>query len=429
MTDYWSFEIRRLLLVIGAGLILGVLTGYWLPAVLLVLFAYITWMLFKLRQLQRWLINGQNPDDMPDSDGVWEQIAYILHKDQQKSDSRKKKQLELLMRFNNILAVLPDAAVLIDASNHIQWANKSASALLSINEKGDIGQRVDTLLRNPDLQKALAENSDKEIRFTAPRDENLTLSARILPVQSGLRLLNVRDISQRIQLQKTRKTFIANASHELRTPLTVLIGYMELFETDPDFPPQLFPALQQSREQAARMQQIIEDMLTLSRLEGQEMAPLSGKTVNMGELINNTATAIRDTLASDTHTIDTVIEPDVNINGVEKDVSSVITNLITNAVRHTPAGTQVRVTWRRKKSGHACFTVEDNGPGIPSEHIPHLTERFYRVDSGRSRENGGTGLGLAIVKHVMQRHNGYLDIKSRPGQTRFQVCFPPYRVL
>ena len=429
MTDYWNIEIRRILWVLATGFLLAILSGYWQPAFLLVLSGYIGWTLFKLRQLQSWLINGQKPDDMPDSDGAWEQIAYLVHKAKQKSESRKKQQLELLIRFNNILSVLPDAAVLLDEGNHIQWANKSASALLGIHEKTDIGQRIDNLVRNPDIHKALAENSEKDVRFIGPRDDSLTLSARILPVQGGLRLLNVRDISQGIQLQKTRKAFIANASHELRTPLTVMMGYMELCESDPDLPAHLQFPLQQSREQAERMQQIISDMLTLSRLENQENAPVSGKPINIPRMLSNCAAALRDTVANSTHDISTDIDTALYLNGSEQDISSVITNLLGNAVQHTPAGTHIHVKWQQKKSGHVCLSVEDNGPGIPKEHIPHLTERFYRVDSSRSRESGGTGLGLAIVKHVMQRHNGYLTIKSRPGYTRFQVCFPDYRLI
>ena len=429
MTDYWSVEIRRLFWISGAGIALAFLTGYWLPSFLAVSLIYISWMLFKLRQLQRWLISGQSADDMPDSDGAWEQIAYLVHKAQQKSAERKKKQMDLLMRFNNILSALPDAAILLDDSNHIQWANKPATLLLGINEKTDIGERIDNLVRNPILHHALLENTSDEIRLNAPRDENITLSARLLPVQGGLRLLNVRDISQHIQLQKTRKAFIANASHELRTPLTVLMGYLELFETEPDLPAHLLSALQQAREQAERMNQIIQDMLTLSRLENQETHPLIGKPVDMPTLVEANATAIGDTLASQTHHIETQIEPDLMVNGSEQDIHSVITNLISNAVRHTPAGTHIVVKWKRKNSGHACLSVEDNGPGIPREHIPHLSERFYRVDTGRSRANGGTGLGLSIVKHVMQRHDGYLTVHSKPGQTRFQVCFPPARVL
>lgn len=429
MTDYWKPEISRLLWVMMAGLLLAVMSGYWLPSLLLVMAGYIGWTLFKLRQLQRWLTHGQKAEEMPDSDGAWEQIAYLIHKAQQKSSHRKKQQMDLLMRFNNVLSALPDAAVLLDDQNHIQWVNKSASLLLGIHEKMDLQQRIDNLLRHPELHKGLAENTEREIRFTAPRDENITLMARILPVQSGLRLLNVRDISQSIQLQKTRKAFIANASHELRTPLTVLVGYLELFASEPGLPATLLPALQQSQEQAARMQQIISDMLELSRLENQETCTLNGKPVDVANLLDRQVQAIRDTLASATHTLVTCINPNLVISGVEKDINSVITNLVTNAVRHTPAGTRVRIEWQLKKSGHACLLVEDDGPGIPREHLPHLTERFYRVDTGRSRASGGTGLGLAIVKHVMQCHQGYLTVRSKPGHTCFQACFPPTRVM
>lgn len=429
MTDYWRIEIQRLLWISGAGIALAFITGYGLPSLLVVALIYSGWMLFKLRQLQRWLISGQNPDNMPDSDGAWEQIAYLIHKAQQKSAERKKKQLDLLLRFNNILSALPDGAVLLDETNHIQWANKSASALLGINEKTDLGERIDNLVRNPELHKALEDNSEKAIRFIGPQDDSLTLSATILPVQIGLRLLSVRDISQSINLQKTRKAFIANASHELRTPLTVLMGYLELFESEPNLPEPMLGALQQAREQAERMNQIIQDMLTLSRLENQEIAPTVGKPVNMPELIESIATSISATLGSETHSIQTEIDQELKVNGVEQDIVSVVNNLLANAVRHTPEGTHIRVEWRRRKSGHACLLVEDNGPGISKEHIPHLAERFYRVDNGRSRANGGTGLGLSIVKHVMQRHSGYLSISSKPGQTSFQVCFPPFRVL
>ena len=429
MTDYWNIEMRRLLWVSASGLALAFLTGQWLFSLLTVTVSYIAWTLYKLRQLQLWLIKGQKPEDMPDSDGAWEQIAYLIHKAKQKSAKRKKQQTDLLMRFNNILSVLPDAAILLDERNHIQWANKAAGHLLNINEKTDLGHRLDNLVRNPDVQKGLTEDTDKDIRFPSPRDENTTLSARILPVQGGLRLLNVRDISQRIQLQKTRKAFIANASHELRTPLTVMMGYVELCESDPELPEHLLFPLQQSREQAHRMQQIINDMLTLSRLENQENAPLTGKAVNIPQLLHSSTAALTHTLASDTHEIISEINDKILVNGSESDINSVITNLLGNAVQHTPAGTEIRVTWRLKKNGYACLLVEDNGPGIPREHLPHLTERFYRVDSSRSRESGGTGLGLAIVKHVMQRHDGYLTIRSRPGHTRFQIYFPPERVI
>jgi two-component system phosphate regulon sensor histidine kinase PhoR len=427
--DYWSVERYRFGLVIGCGLLVAWFTPYPLPIMLFVLLGYIGWMLHKLYQLQRWLTNGQKPEDMPDSDGAWEQIAYLFHKSQQKSQERKRKQQELLTRFDNVLSALPDAAILLDADNHIQWANKSAAKLLGIRDAADRGKRVDTLLRNPDLHKLLEENSERKVALPAPRNSNLTLRARLLPLQGGSRVLSVRDISEGVQLQKTRKAFIANASHELRTPLTVLTGYIELFEQDPELPEYLQAPLQQSREQAARMQQIISDMLALSRLESQETTPLMGNRVDVPALLESSIQAIRDTLAAGTHTLEAVIEPDLCVCGSEKDINSVITNLLANSVKHTPAGTRIRIQWQSEADGQACFSVEDNGPGIPEKHLPHLAERFYRVDEGRSRASGGTGLGLAIVKHVMQWHNGILKIESKPGRTSFRACFPAKRVL
>lgn len=427
MTDYWNVEIRRLFWVGGAGGLLALLSGYWLVG-LLVLLGYLVWMLSKLYELQHWLINGQNADEMPDSDGAWEQIAYLVHKASKKSAERKKSQQDLLRRFDSILSALPDAAVLLDSDNNIKWANKSSDSLLRVNGATDLGQRIDNLVRHPELHKILSEHSDKEIRFSAPRDEKITLAARLLPLPSGQRLLNVRDVSLGVQLQKTRKAFIANASHELRTPLTVLMGYLEMFGHDPELPGHLRGAVQQSYQQAERMHHIIQDMLALSRLENQEISPQAGKLIHVAQLVEQTAQNLRDTLAQSSHTLETQVDPNLCITAIEKDVASVITNLMTNAVRHTPVGTQIRVEWLRKRSGHACFAVTDNGPGIPAQHIPHLTERFYRVDDGRSRESGGTGLGLAIVKHVMELHGGYLTVKSKPGQTCFQACFPPVRV-
>ncbi|MBU0654195.1 MAG: phosphate regulon sensor histidine kinase PhoR [Gammaproteobacteria bacterium] len=428
-TDYWSVERYRVAIVLGAGILVAYLSPYPWTVFILVLLGYIGWMLYKLHQLQHWLTNGQKPEEMPDSDGAWEQIAYLFNKAQQKNIERKRKQKEILMRFNHILSVLPDAAILLDAENHIEWANKAADKLLGIRNATDSGQRIENLLRNPDLHKLLKEDSSRKIIIPSPRSDNMSLRARLLPLQGGSRVLSVRDISEGIQLQKTRKAFIANASHELRTPLTVLMGYMELFENDPELPEYLLPHLQQSREQAMRMQQIISDMLALSRLESQEVTPLMGNKVDVPQLLSQAIQAISDTLAGDTHSIDAVIEPDLCVCGSEKDITSVITNLLANAIRHTPAGTCIKINWQSEDDGKACLSVEDNGPGIPEKHLPHLTERFYRVDEGRSRANGGTGLGLAIVKHVMQWHNGNLTITSQPGKTVFHACFPPERTL
>lgn len=428
--DYWLVEIRRLLWMFGLGLLGGYITSHWLISLLLVAGVYIVWILFKLRQLQGWLVRGQPPAGMPDSDGAWEQITYLIHRNKQKSETRKKKQLQLLMRFNNIMAALPDAAILINDASVIQWANRAAHRLVGIDESKDTGQRLDNLVRVPELSELLKSGENREIYFTSPREDSLTLSAHLIPVQEDLYLLNIRDISQRIHLQQSRKAFFANASHELRTPLTVLTGYLELFESDPDLPEYLMPAVQQSREQTQRMQQIISDMLALSRLENDEYThEAHEQTIDVPSLFEGLVNAIQDTIASDSHTLSMDIDTNLYLRGKENDIFSLINNLTENAVKHTPEGTHIQIIWQQDDSGRACLSVEDNGPGIPTQHIAHLTERFYRVDKSRSRSKSGTGLGLAIVKHVMLNHGGCLDIDSQAGSTRFTCYFPPERVI
>lgn len=427
--DYWQVEIRRLIASAILGLIVGYTTGYWLASFLVVSFGYIAWVLFKLRQLQNWLVKGQAAEFMPDSDGAWEQITYLIHRSKQKSRSRKKKQKEILDRLNNVMAALPDATILINQDFIIQWSNPAAARLLGIQTQADWGNRLDNLIRSPELNALLRSgDTDKEIRLHSPIDSNMILQAHLVPVQKNLYLFNVRDISQGVHLQQTRKAFFANASHELRTPLTVLAGYLELFEDDAELPEHLMPAVQQARAQAERMQRIISDMLSLSKLENDEQRRMIETDINVPELLDDIAVSLSDTLAADSHTLSVNLNRELHLLGHEPDLLSVITNLTDNAIRHTPADTHIQINWQLNTHGQACLSVEDNGPGIPAQHIGHLTERFYRVDRGRARDKGGTGLGLAIVKHVMLNHGGYLNITSEPGCTRFVACFPAQRV-
>lgn len=427
--DYWKVEIRRLLGVALLGVILGYLSGYWLLSLLVTSCAYIGWVLYKLRQLQLWLASGQPANAMPDSDGAWEQITYLMHRSKQKSKARKKKQREALERLNGVMAALPDATLLLDADHVIQWSNRAAAQLLAIQAPSDWGQRLDNLLRSSEITALLEAGSEAELTLKSPRDDQTTLLAYLLPVQKNLFLLTVRDISQRIHLQETRKAFFANASHELRTPLTVLSGYLELFESEPDLPAQLHIPLQQAREQAERMQHIIRDMLALSKLENDELRKQREELIDAPELLQDIINNFSDTVALGSHTFSQDIDQNLQISGCEVDFISLVTNLIENAIKHTPDQSHISIQWRRSAKGQACLVVEDNGPGIPPQHLGHLTERFYRVDKGRARDKGGTGLGLAIVKHILLNHSGHLDISSEPGCTRFTACFPPERIV
>lgn len=427
MNDYWGVERYRFGLILGIGALIAFVTPYPWEVLTGVLAAYIGWMLFKLNQLKQWLSSGQKPEDIPDSDGAWEQIAYLFQKARQDIKRHEADQQAALQRFNEILSVLPDAAVLLDSQHHILWANASAEKLLGIKDPQDRMQRLETLVRNPELHKLLTEHSLEKIQITAPRNRHISLRVNLIPLQGNTFLLNARDISLRLQLQRTRRAFVANASHELKTPLTVLMGYMELFEAEPNLSEQLQFGLQQSREQAQRMQHIIEDMLALSRLENQEDAPSRGQPVKFPQLLHKQIKAMQDTLAEGSHDLRADIDETLDINGIQADLISVVTNLLANAVKHTPIGTQIQVVWRRNDQAEACLSVIDNGTGIPEKHLAHLAERFYRVDAGRSREKGGTGLGLAIVKHAVQAHDGELKIESKPGHTEFRACFPSSR--
>ncbi|TXH60464.1 MAG: PAS domain-containing sensor histidine kinase, partial [Thiothrix sp.] len=294
----------------------------------------------------------------------------------------------------------------------------------------DWGNRLDNLIRSSELHALLAAaETDKKIRLHSPLDDQIILQAHLVSVQKNLFLFNVRDISQGVHLQQTRKAFFANASHELRTPLTVLAGYLELFEDETELPEHLLPAVQQARAQAERMQRIISDMLSLSKLENDEQRRMIETEINVPELLNEIAMSLGDTLAADSHSLSLNFDPNLYLLGHEPELLSVLTNLTDNAIRHTPPDTHIQIDWQQRANGQVCLSVEDNGPGIPAQHIGHLTERFYRVDKGRARDKGGTGLGLAIVKHVMLNHGGSLDITSKAGCTRFTACFPSTRAI
>ncbi len=431
MSESRGIEKRRLFFMVIAGLVLGYLTGYWIISQWIASLLFIGWMLFKLCELQNWLETGRAADKMPDSDGVWGQITYTIHRTQREYDQHKQNQQDSLLRFNNIMAAMPDAKILLNTDHVIQWANQSTLELLGIDPERDTGQRIDNLIRKKKFTKLLnnTKNVGKTLRIKSPHDDNISLRIQLLPVQPGLNLLSVRNISQQTQLNNMRQAFIANASHELRTPLTVLSGYLELFDDDPELPAHLKPAIEQAREQSERMQVIINDMLKLSQLESGGGDEADEHIVDIPAIINSTATALQKTIAADSHTLSLDIDNSIKIRGTEKDITSVITNLLANAIKHTPPGSHIKANWQRGVNGNVSFSVEDDGPGIPQEHLEHLTDRFYRVDSGRSRDKGGTGLGLAIVKHTMLNHDGSLLISSEPGKTVFTAKFPEERVV
>ena len=429
----WGIERWRFLLVLFLAFIGGLITGYWLISLVISLSGYIAWLLYKLNQLHTWLIKGAKPSLLPDSNGIWERITQQIQLIKKKSDKRKNRMSTVLKRLQGIITGLPYATVVLNANNEIDWANGLSKDYLDIDIKKDRGQRIDNLIRLPEVHKLLEKKSSKEIEVSITSGDlgfKRHLVIQIIPVEGDLKLLIARDISDRINVHKMRKNFIANASHELRTPLTVISGYLEIMQDDEQFPDNLKPAIQSATEQSIRMQRIIADLLMLSRLENSELNSDSSNIIDIPAILNNVSADEISLISNGSHIIEKSIDQTLKVNGSEAELISVCSNLVHNAVRHTQDGTKITVQWYLNQAKEACLVIKDNGQGISAEHIAHLTERFYRVDKGRSRDKGGTGLGLAIVQHIVQRHGARLEIQSEISKgTSFSICFPKSRTV
>ncbi len=435
MSEPWTVESWRIGAVLLALLVIGGLTGNWLLATLLPVIIYLSWLMYQLYCLERWLRSGLNSGDAPDTNGVLGLIIQHIYYQKQLQKKHKKKFKSLLKRFNSVVSAFPYAAIVLNQHQEIEWSNKAAKKLLGIEYTRDRGQHIGNLIRAPEFQQCLQHKkphniNDVTLELRSPLSPT-HIVLRLIPFGKGQYLLTACDISQQVNLQRMRETFVANASHELRTPLTVIAGYLEILESSPEVPENLHEPIVSAQLQATRMGQIIEDLLTLSRLETTtHLSKHSGAVVEVSVILANIVSDIQKTVAMDNHTLHLDTEPTLKIRAVESEINSVCLNLIKNAVKHTPAGTSVQIRWFLiNNTGQACLQVIDNGKGIPAEDIPRLTERFYRVNVGRSRQVGGTGLGLSIVKHIMERHQGYLLISSQPAvKTQFTACFPVYRV-
>ncbi len=348
-----------------------------------------------------------------------------LIKQRQKHRKRKRKIGKLLSEFRESTSALPDATVVLDSDQAVQWWNDKADTKLGFDRKNCRGKHIRKLLHDPVFRAYLdAGDFSHPIQIPAPLDDGITLEIRIVPFGKGKLLLQARDITRLAQLETIRSDFVANVSHEMRTPLTVVHGYLEsmLHGRDDGLDPWR-GIVEQMYQQSARMQRIVEDLLLISRLESEN----DDRTLSQFD-VRPLLSAVRDeaiTLSGeDKHNITLEIEGDTNFTGVFSEIDSAFSNLVLNAVRYTPVGGDIHIRWSAGKSG-PCFSVTDTGIGIAADHIPRLTERFYRVDVGRSRSSGGTGLGLAIVKHVLLRHGSELHIESELAKgSTFTCCFP-----
>lgn len=426
MIGGWAAALRRLTL---AGAILLVL-GWWQGQALLFLLAgavaYLLWNLLNLYRLESWVSDptAPNPPDVP---GIWGQVFYRIAGIQRKNRKQKKRMAKLLVEFRKSTEAMPDAAVILDQNDRIGWLNSAAEKLLGLNRDGDYGQRIDNLLRAPGFRAYLnVKDFAEPLMMASPQNDQLLLSTRIVPYGKGQRLLLARDVTERAETERMRRDFVANASHELRTPITVLSGYLESMSDDAELPEKWQRPVQEMRRQASRMEGLVADLLELSRLESPTRSMLT-RSVDVASLL---AAVSRDHPAAVGQApVRVAIESDMHLLADPEALQSVCENLASNALRYTPADGYVELGWRTDRQGGYLW-VRDSGQGIEPEHLPRITERFYRADPGRSSAQGGTGLGLAIVKHILERHEGRLDITSKPGKGSLFCCFfPPERLV
>ena len=416
----WKRLAFELILCCIPALILGAFFGHLPWFLLAAVTGLLIWHFWNLMRLSWWLWVDRSMTPPPGR-GSWEPLLYGLHQMQMRNKKRRRELGSLIKRFRSGAESLPDAVVLITEEGAMFWCNGLAQQMLNLRWPDDNGQNILNLLRYPDFSRYL-----KSRDFAKPLNLVLNtgrhLEIRVMPYSDNQLLLVARDVTQMHQLEGARRNFFANVSHELRTPLTVLQGYLEMMQEQALEGPLREKALYTMREQTQRMEGLVRQLLTLSKIEAAPHASLNEKidVPMMLRLVEGEA----QTLSQRKHILHFDIDDSLQVLGNEEQLRSAVSNLVYNAVNHTPEGTEITVRWQRAPNG-ALFSVEDNGPGITPEHIPRLTERFYRVDKARSRQTGGSGLGLAIVKHAVNHHESRLDIESIPGKsTRFSFLLP-----
>ena len=441
MVAWRWLELLLLQTVIGAGAawLWGSVWG--LVAALLVTWLWVLWDSWQLSQLRRWLMRGDFSRSATFK-GVWAVVATYVRRSVR---TREQAVVAAERRVQDILAALqasPNGLVLLDTDGHIEWCNHMAERHFGFDAQRDILQTIGNLVRDPAFSSYWAAQDFSHPVLMAGRDSSVSrpvmLSVHIYPYGEGRHLLLARDITALEQAEAMRRDFVANVSHEIRTPLTVLVGFVETLQTLQLSPEENKHYLALMAQQASRMQNLVQDLLTLSRLEGSPL-PSMDDWVPISSMLRQCeveAQALSKLLTKNSGAAHVITFPDADspgmrleIAGSQAELISAFSNLISNALRYTPVGGSVKVSWEVMADGGARFSVKDSGPGIEPAHIGRLTERFYRVDRSRSRDTGGTGLGLAIVKHALQRHGAKLEIQSQLGAgAQFSAVFPARRL-
>ena len=420
-----------------SGYWLNPLYGHLLGASLVCLFTVLI-DLWKGQKIVVWLRHS-NVQQPPDMDGIWgdliDRMRRILNEQKRQTQAEQKR----LQDFLQAIQASPNGVVLLDPEGKIEWCNQTAALHLGMDAKRDLMQHVVHLVRDPVFKKYMASEDHAGEVVIDGRNSSfqklVKLSVQLHDYGENRQLLLTRDVTELAQADAMRRDFVANVSHEIRTPLTVMSGFIETLQSLPLEPQERDQYLGLMAVQALRMQDLVNDLLILSQLEGNSL-PSTNEAVDLPSIMSTIESEARGLSAAQRedgepeHVIEIVVPQGLKLLGAAKELHSAISNLVNNAVRYTPSGGLITATWEILPDQRIQLAVVDTGPGIASEHLPRLTERFYRVDRSRSRESGGTGLGLAIVKHVMQRHGGELKIESELGKgSKFSLIFPVSRMV
>ena len=417
----WFAAVGRVLLLAAIAAALGAIYGFSLQAIIVALLGLIGFWLYQMQRVQLWL--NEPKEAPPDAYGIWGELLARIYFHQRKSSDTQQRLQSTIEYLQSSFASMRDGVVMVDEQGAIKWFNKAVEPLLGLRHPEDTGRALTNLVRAPEFNHYfLGKDYTTTLQFVAGSDRKTHLQVEVTRFGEGERLLFVRDVSAAVRMEKMRRDFVANVSHELRTPLTVITGYLDTFlENSQELPQQYMKPLQQMSQQAKRMENLLKDLLWLSRIE-------SGKNEDRSELldIGDLLQELREELAEayPDSSVELEIETDRKITGNFRELYSAIFNLASNAIKYTDDGSPVSLSWR-VKGDKGLLQVRDRGIGIDTACIPRLTERFYRVDDSRSAATGGTGLGLAIVKHVAAAHEAALRIESKLGEgSTFTLVFP-----
>lgn len=423
MSPAWTFAFARLAGALVVAVALGLAFGQVALWLTIVLGGMLTWQLVNLYRLQRWL-RHRSQESPPDISGVWGDVVALIARIYRRKLFHKRRAIQLLREFRRLSAALPDGVVLLSPGHEIVWFNRTAAQLLGLRLKADRGMPIENLIRQPEFSQYLKEPGSRAGVVVQLLGGEKSLSLVVIPA-GGQLLMLARDITREARLEQMRKDFVANASHELRSPLTVIAGYVDQLGDETSLGPDWREPIADMHRQADRMREIVDDLLELSRLEASaDEAPLL--PVKVASLVEQLVGEARSSDPALRFELD--LDAGCRLLGSERELHSIASNLISNALKYTPATGTITVRWACARDG-AHLSVADTGIGIAAEHLPRLTERFYRVDRARARASGGSGLGLSIVKHALQRHGGQLEIASVEGRgSTFTAHFPARRL-